>query len=67
VVMEARRALGDHRWVEAFETLSRADETSTLGGADLEALAEAAWFTARGDASIEFTERAYRASTITRS
>jgi class 3 adenylate cyclase len=61
VVMEARQALGDHRWVEAFETLSRADETSTLGGADLEALAEAAWFTARGDASIEFTERAYRA------
>ncbi len=61
VLVEARRALDDHRWEEAFESLSRADASTPLGGEDLVALAEAAWFTARADAAIEFKERAFRA------
>jgi class 3 adenylate cyclase len=58
---EARRALAEHRWAEAFEGLSGADAQAPLSGRDLQALAEAAWFTARADTAIELKERAFRA------
>jgi len=57
----ARDALDAHRWKEAFDLLVRADGESPLEPEDLEALAEAAWFTARGDLAIEAKERAFKA------
>jgi class 3 adenylate cyclase len=57
----AQIALGDHRWQDAFDVLSEADRTTTLGPDDLMALSQAAWFTARADLSIELKERAFRA------
>ena len=57
----ARSALEDHRWQDAFDLLSSADREGPLEPEDLEALAEAAWFTARADLAIEAKERAFRA------
>ncbi len=57
----AREALDDHRWGEAFELLLQADRERPLGASDLEALAQAAWFSARADLAIEVKERAFRA------
>ena len=53
----ARDALGRHSWGDAFELFSEA--TSELTAADLEGLAEAAWWTARLDDCIAARERAY--------
>jgi class 3 adenylate cyclase len=47
-----------HVWVEAFDLLSRADQEGELSGADLEALAQAAFFTAKGDLEVQILERA---------
>jgi class 3 adenylate cyclase len=57
----ARDALREHRWQEAFDRLARADRGGRLGASDLEALAQAAWFTAQPDLAVEAKERAYRA------
>ena len=57
----AREALDDHRWGEAFELLLQADRERPLGASDLEAMAQAAWFSARADLAIEVKERAFRA------
>ena len=57
----ARAALEDHRWREAFDLLSQADRDGALEPGDLEALAQAAWFTAQADLAIEAKERAYKA------
>jgi class 3 adenylate cyclase len=54
-------ALGRHRWQEAFDLLSRADGEGKLSGADLESLADAAFFAARADLEIEIKERAFKA------
>ncbi len=54
-------ALGRHRWQEAFDLLSRADGEGNLSGADLESLADAAFFAARADLEIEIKERAFKA------
>jgi len=54
-------ALRRHRWTDAFELLTKADQEGTLGGGDLEALAEASWFTGQADLAIEVKERAFRA------
>ena len=54
-------ALGRHRWQEAFDLLSRADAEGNLSGADLESLADAAFFAARADLEIEVKERAFKA------
>jgi len=56
-----RLALARHSWTEAFELLARADGELALGGADLEALAEAAFFSAKADIGIEAKERAFKA------
>jgi class 3 adenylate cyclase len=57
----AREALERHAWGEAYECFIRADAEGALGGADLEALADAAWFTAHVDVGIEARERAFAA------
>jgi class 3 adenylate cyclase len=55
-----REALSRHRWEEGFDLLSRADGEGSLSGADLESLAEAAFFAGRGDLEIEIKERAFK-------
>jgi class 3 adenylate cyclase len=56
-----REAARRHAWHETYEFLTKAGTESPLGPADLEALAEAAWWTARLDDSISARERAFRA------
>jgi tetratricopeptide (TPR) repeat protein len=55
-----RDALARHDWREAFELLSRADSEGSLAGADLEALALAAFFAARGGVDVDVKERAFK-------
>lgn len=57
-------AVARHAWQEAFDALSRADAEGSLSGADLEALAEAAFFVARADLRPEIKERAFRAHQV---
>jgi class 3 adenylate cyclase len=57
----AHDALEGHRWQEAFDLLTRADRDGGLGPSDLEALAQAAWFTAQPDLAVEARERAFKA------
>ncbi len=57
----ARDALEGHRWKEAFDLLSEADREESLEPDDLEALAQAAWFTAQADLALEIKERAFKA------
>ena len=57
----ARAALEAHRWREALDLLTGADRDGRLGASDLEALAQAAWFTARPDLALEAKERAFQA------
>jgi class 3 adenylate cyclase len=61
VLASGHEALRRHAWREAFELLSRADAESELGGADLEGLAEAAFFSAQGEAVTDIRERAFKA------
>ena len=56
----AHDALDGHRWKEAFDLLSQADREASLMPGDLEALAQAAWFTAQADLAIDAKERAYK-------
>ncbi len=56
-----RAALARHAWPEAFEQLSKADRAGQLSGADLEALALAAFFAAHADLELEVKERAFKA------
>lgn len=58
-VAAGRAALGRHAWRDAFDLLARADQERQLTGADLEALAEAAFFTAQADLELEVKERAF--------
>jgi class 3 adenylate cyclase len=58
----ARAALRRHAWGEAFEILTKADEAGELKPADLELLAQAAWWTGRLPLAIEVRERAYGAA-----
>jgi class 3 adenylate cyclase len=54
-----RDAVRRHAWREAFERLTAADEAESLNADDLEALAEAAWWSGHAQASIGARERAY--------
>jgi class 3 adenylate cyclase len=56
-----REAARKHAWRDAYELLQKADANGLLGADDLEHLGEAAWWTGRLDAAIEFRERAYAA------
>jgi class 3 adenylate cyclase len=58
----ARDATARHAWAEAFELLAAAEsEGESVAPEDLEALGDAAWWTARLDACIGARERAYAA------
>jgi class 3 adenylate cyclase len=57
----AREALAGHRWQEAFDLLTRADRDGQLSASALEALAQAAWFTAQPDVAVEARERVFKA------
>jgi class 3 adenylate cyclase len=57
----AHEALEAHRWQEAFDLLTQADRLHALGPDDLEALAQAAWFSAQPDVGLEAKERAFKA------
>jgi class 3 adenylate cyclase len=60
--LEAGRAAAErHAWAEAFESLTAADESQRLSARDLEALAQAAWWTGRLDECIAARERAFAA------
>jgi class 3 adenylate cyclase len=56
-------ALGRHAWQQAFETLSAADADGQLSPAELDMLADAAWWTGRMPIALEVRERAYAAAT----
>ena len=58
-VRAGRAALDRHAWQEAFDLLSQAERERPLSGADLEALASAAFFTAQADLELEIKERAF--------
>ncbi len=60
-VQAGRDAVARHAWQEAFDQLTSADRDGRLTGADLESLAQAAFFAARGDVELEITERAFKA------
>ena len=60
-LIAAREALGQHAWAQAFELFSSADVDDALSGPDLEALSDAAWFTAHAAAATDAKERAFRA------
>jgi DNA-binding SARP family transcriptional activator len=57
----ARSALGRGRWQEAFSLYCSADERSVLDGADLDALAEAAFLLGRPHESHAARQRAHSA------
>jgi class 3 adenylate cyclase len=54
-------ALEAHRWSEAFDLLSAADDREALSPEALEKLAEAAWFSAQADVALDAKERAFKA------
>ncbi len=54
-----REAVERHAWHEGFDLLSEADRLEPLGPEDLEALAQAAWWTGKLDSCIVARERAY--------
>jgi class 3 adenylate cyclase len=53
-------ALAGHAWQDAFDLLSRADREAGLSGADLESLAEAAFFAGHAELAVEVKERAFK-------
>jgi hypothetical protein len=55
----ARQALAHHMWQDAFDAFVAADAERPLEGADLEALSEAAFFTANIDVRERSLERAF--------
>jgi class 3 adenylate cyclase len=56
----ARKALAAHAWREAYDAFSSAGDQE-MAGKELEALAEAAWWTAHPKECIDALERAYAA------
>ncbi len=61
LVRAAREAMERHAWQEAYDALVEADGQSPLSAADLDLLAQAAWWTGQGDGILDAMERAYRA------
>jgi class 3 adenylate cyclase len=56
----ARQALGAHAWQQAYEAFASLDDRG-LSSEDLERLAEAAWWSAHPNESLDAFERAYAA------
>ncbi len=52
-------AIGDHDWPALYARMSAADHDGKLTGAELEALATAAFFAGRADDTTEIRERAF--------
>ena len=61
-VEAARSALARHEWRSAFDMLSAADAKQGLAAADLELLADAAWWTGQLPVAIEVRERGFAAA-----
>ena len=57
----ARQSLDAHAWQQAYEGFVVARDAGDLSSEDLERLAEAAWWSAHPNESIEAFERAYAA------
>src|SRR6188508_240534 len=57
-----REALARHAWGEAYDLLSAADAAGSFAPAELELLAEAAWWVGKLPVAIEVRERAYAAA-----
>jgi class 3 adenylate cyclase len=55
----ARKALDDHAWQDAYDAFVSLRDREELSPEDWERLAEAAWWSARPDESLEAFERAY--------
>ncbi|MFL5673275.1 MAG: adenylate/guanylate cyclase domain-containing protein [Chloroflexota bacterium] len=55
----AHQAIKRHDWAAAFDALTEAEQAHGLSGHDLEDLAMAAFFTARGGLTREIKERAF--------
>ena len=60
-ILAARAASDRHAWAEAFEAFRAQDAIEPLAGADLELLAESAFFVAQPDVETEAKERAFAA------
>jgi class 3 adenylate cyclase len=56
---DARRALEEHAWQDAYEGLVSLRDRQDLSGEDWQRLGEAAWWSAHPDESIEAFERAF--------
>ncbi|MFL5673796.1 MAG: adenylate/guanylate cyclase domain-containing protein [Chloroflexota bacterium] len=56
-----RAALERHDWPAAFEALTEAADAGDVTGLDLEGLAMAAFFTAKGGLDLDIKERAFKA------
>lgn len=55
-----REAYAQRRWLDAYQSLSQADEDSPLGPEDLELLAVAAFMLGRDDDAVAHLERAHQ-------
>ena len=60
-VARGREALARHSWDEAYETLAQADRAGALEGEGLQLLADAAYWSAHPEETVEILERAYGA------
>jgi class 3 adenylate cyclase len=56
---DARRALEEHAWQDAYEGLVSLRDRQDLSGEDWQRLGEAAWWSAHPDESLEAFERAF--------
>ena len=56
---DARRALEEHAWKDAYEGLVSLRDRQDLSGEDWQRLGEAAWWSAHPDESLEAFERAF--------
>jgi DNA-binding CsgD family transcriptional regulator len=61
LVSRGREAIARRAWPDAFEFLSRADQTAPLGAEELELLATSAYMLGRDDEHIRALERAHHA------
>lgn len=59
LVEEGRSAIERHEWRAAYDRLSEADQQGQLPPAELELLAQAAWWTGQLPVAIDVRERAY--------
>jgi class 3 adenylate cyclase len=61
LLRDARKAVGDHAWEEAYRAFRVADSRDGLSPEDLELLSEAAFWAAHAPGAIDARQRAHRA------